>query len=379
MGRESYMPFSARSSLLVHPPNALANATRGRALLDLTASNPTTAGIRYPETDILAALSDRRALVYAPEALGLASARGCVAALYDVPPARVAITASTSEAYGALFKLFCDPGDEVLVPTPSYPLLAWLAALDAVRLVPYPLVHAGGWHVDLDALRGAVTKRTRAIVVVTPNNPTGNYLGAAELEAMLDLDLPIVADEVFATYPLDVPEGRVRSVLEAKRGEIFALSGLSKRVGLPQMKLGWIVARTETAMDRVETILDSYLSVATPVQHALPSLLASGAATARAIGERTRANLTTLRTLVVGSAATVLPVEGGWYAILRVPETYTDEEWCLRLALEDAVHVQPGYFFDLVRGAHLVVSLLPKEDVFREAVSRIVRRVDEGS
>lgn len=373
------MPFSARSNLLDHPPNALARATQGRALLDLTLSNPTAAGIVYPEKEILAALADARALVYEPHALGLPSARACVASLHDVPPARVAITASTSEAYAALFKLHCDPGDEVLVPAPSYPLLGWLAALDAVRLVPYALVHSGGWHVDLASLKAAVTPRTRAIVVVSPNNPTGSYLARGELDAMIDLGLPIFSDEVFATYPLDVPSGRVRSALDAGRGDVFVLSGLSKRVGLPQMKLGWIVASSEAPMDRLETILDAYLSVAAPVQHALPALLASGEVTAAAIARRTRANLATLRALAKPSSATVLDVEGGWYAVVRVPETRTDEEWAVILAEKDSVHVQPGYFFDFHRGAHLVLSLLPREEVFREAVSRIVARVEEAS
>lgn len=373
------MPYSARSSLLDHPPNALSRAVCGRELLDLTVSNPTTVGLPYAEKEILRAIADARSLVYEPHALGLPSARACVASLYDVPASRVAITASTSEGYAALFKLHCDPGDEILVPAPSYPLLAWLAALDAIRLVPYPLVHAGGWHVDLDALRAAVTNKTRAIVVVSPNNPTGSYLGRAELDAMLDLGLPIFSDEVFATYPLDVPAGRARSALDAKRGDVFVLSGLSKRAALPQMKLGWIVASSEAPMDRLESILDAYLSVAAPVQHALPALLASAEITSTAIAQRTRANLAALRAIATSSAATALDVEGGWYAVLRVPDTRDDEEWALLLAEKDGVHVQPGYFFDFDRGAHLIVSLLAREDVFRTGVSRIIARLEESS
>jgi aspartate/methionine/tyrosine aminotransferase len=282
-----------------------------------------------------------------------------------------------------LLKAFCDPGDEVLVPAPSYPLLAWLAAFEGVVLRTYPLEYAGRWHVDVGALARAVTPRTRLVVVVSPNNPTGSYLGREELEAMLDLGLPIVSDEVFATYPLGVaaPEQRVRSALEARRGLVFALSGLSKLVGLPQMKLGWIAcggdpALAARAIDHLGTVLDAYLSVGAPVQRALPELLRAGRTTADAIRRRTRANLAIVRGAVrEADLLDVLDVEGGWYATLRVPETRTDEEWALRLVEEDRVHVQPGYFFDMTRGAHLVVSLLTPEETLREGLARLVARV----
>lgn len=373
-------------------PNALTAAlgrarARGEAIVDLTASNPTTCGVPYDAPAILAALAGARALAYAPEPLGLASAREAVAAELGVPggASRVAITASTSEAYAVLFKLLADPGDEILVPVPSYPLLAMLAAFESVRLVPYPLVYAGRWHVDLGALRAAVTPRTRAVVVVSPNNPTGSYLGESELEAMLDLDVPIVSDEVFASYPLGerVPEGRVASVCSARagRGLVFALSGLSKLAALPQMKLGWIAVggaadRAEAAMARLELVLDAYLSVGTPVQEALPALLASRHVAAGAIRARTRTNLAALRRVIEGTSATVLDVEGGWYAIVRVPETRTDEEWALLLLERDGVHVQPGYFFDMHRGAHLVVSLLAPEEAFAEGARRVRARLE---
>jgi alanine-synthesizing transaminase len=378
------MTFSARTSQ--HDvPNALAEAvTRarraGRTLLDLTAGNPTTCGLPYEEDAIVHALADRRALVYAPEPLGLPSAREAVASELGVPASRVAITASTSEAYATLFKILADPGDEILVPAPSYPLLGFLAAFESVRLVPYPLVYAGRWHVDVEAMKRAVTDRTRAIVVVSPNNPTGSYLGASELEAMLDLELPIISDEVFASYPLDVPDDRVRTVASADRGLVFALSGLSKLAALPQMKLGWIVvggapSLASEAMARLELVLDAYLSVATPVQHALPALLASRARVAGAIAERTRHNLRALRAALAGSSATVLEVEAGWYAMVRVPETRSEEEWALTLLDEDDVHVHPGYFFDVHTGAHLVVSLLAPEDVLTEGARRIRARL----
>lgn len=393
------MVFSVRTSQN-DAPNALAlavarararAASGGPALLDLTVSNPTTAGIPYASQAILDALDDERSLSYAPDALGLGAARQAVAHDWTsrgtaIDAARIAITASTSEAYAVLFKVLCDPGDEILVPVPSYPLLGFLAAFESVKLATYPLVYAAGrWHVDIDALRAAVTPRTRAIVVVSPNNPTGSYLRDEELEAMLDVGLPIVSDEVFATYPLGkggaTPEGCITSVVTATRGLTFALSGLSKLAALPQMKLGWVgvagePALIEKAMDRLDLVLDAYLSVSTPVQHALPALLAARTTAESAIRARTRANLVGVREAIKGApSASVLDVEGGWYAIVRVPETQTDEEWALELVEKDGVHVQPGYFFDMPRGAHLVISLLTPEDVLARGIVRLAARV----
>jgi len=392
------MTFSRRTrvgdlAVPEHAHNALSRAVaRARAnagdFLDLTVSNPTSAGLPYDAAAIASALATPRSLVYEPEALGLPSARAAVAALYaklglDVEPSRVAITSSTSEAYAVLFKMFCDPGDEVLVPVPSYPLLAWLAAFEGIELRTYPLEYAGHWHVDLAALERAIGPRTRLVVVVSPNNPTGSFLGREELDAMLDLGLPIVSDEVFATYPLGtsgtIPDHRIDSALRASRGLVFALSGLSKLVGLPQMKLGWIACagedtRVSEAIERLETVLDAYLSVGAPVQHALPELLRAGRATSDAIRARTRANLSVVRAAVArASSMSLLDVEGGWYATLRVPETRSDEEWAVHLVEDEGVHVHPGYFFDMTRGAHLVVSLLTPEDDLRRGMDRIAR------
>lgn len=397
------MPFSARTSQH-DAPNALALAVAaavmraaagGPPLLDLTMSNPTAAGIPYDETSILEAISDPRGLVYAPDALGMPAAREAIAQDWtarggDIDASRIALTASTSEAYAVLFKLLCDPGDDVLVPAPSYPLLGFLAAFESVALTTYPLVYAGRWYVDLEALRSAIGPRTKAIVVVSPNNPTGSYLGEEELEAMLDLGLPIVSDEVFATYPLhgernEVPKGRVASVVTAKRGLVFALAGLSKLAALPQMKLGWIGVGGEPtlvaqARARLELVLDAYLSVATPVQHALATILATRGTAEDAIRARTRRNLAVVRsTIARAPSATVLDIEGGWYAIVRVPETRSDEEWALELAVRAHVHVQPGYFFDMHRGAHLVVSLLTPEATLAEGMKRIATRIEESA
>lgn len=382
-------------------PNALSRAVArarlaaagGRALLDLTASNPTTADLPYEGEALLAALGDAAALTYEPLPLGLSVAREAVAADYAasgiaVDASRVALTASTSEAYAVLFKMLCDPGDEILVPAPSYPLLDWLASFEAVTLRPYPLVYAGRWHVDLDAMARAVTPRTRAVVVVNPNNPTGSYLGREELAFILDLGLPVVSDEVFARYPLAsderIPVDRAPSVLAADRGLVFALSGLSKLVGLPQMKLGWIATGGDAglvarALERLETVLDAYLSVGAPIQRALPAVLARGASTARAISQRTRKNLARVRARFAGTAATPLEAEGGWYAVLRVPDTRTDEDWAVRLVEEDAVYVHPGYFFDMDRGAHLVLSLLTPEPLFEEGIARVAARIERDA
>jgi aspartate/methionine/tyrosine aminotransferase len=374
------MTFSRRSQVsLSLEENALTRATdRTRpGFLDLTISNPTHAGLPYDAEAIRAAFAARGVLTYEPHPLGLESARRCID---PERPERVALTASTSEAYAVLFKLLCDPGDEVLVPTPSYPLLDWLASFEGVTLRTYPLIQIGGWHMDLAALSAAVTPKTRAIVVVAPNNPTGSYLATHELEALLDTKLPIISDEVFATYPFSTQEAT--TVADATRGLTFALSGLSKQCALPQMKLGWIrvggaTERAREAIARLELVLDAYLSVGAPVQHALPALLRAGAITADAIRERTRRNLEKARKIATSNPLiTQLDVQGGWYVTWRVPETMSDEEWALMLVRDDAVLVQPGYFFDMQRGAHLVLSLLTPEPDFEEGLRRIAKRIE---
>jgi aspartate/methionine/tyrosine aminotransferase len=381
--------FSARSAFDLSP-NPLAQAlARARAaarpLLDLTESNPTRAGLPYPEPAILSALASPRALRYEPEPFGLPSAREAVARhlTADGPPVeagRMVLTASTSEAYAFLFKLLCSPGDEVLVPRPSYPLFEHLAQLEAVRAVPYRLAYDGSWHVDLASVRAAVSPRSRAVVVVSPNNPTGSYVSAAELDALAALGLPIVSDEVFARYPLRDDAARARSALQADGPLVFALGGLSKLAALPQMKLAWIAVggrelHVATALGRLEVIADAFLSVSTPVQHALPQLLASSPPVRAAILARTRANLSALGDALAGSAASVLDVEGGWYAPLRLPRTRTEEDWVLTLLEKDDVYVHPGHFFDFEDEAYVVVSLLTPESTLLEGIRRLVARI----
>jgi aspartate/methionine/tyrosine aminotransferase len=360
----------------------------GRVVIDLTQSNPTIAAIPYDEDAILESLRNQASLIYAPEPFGSASARAAIAADLGeygtvIDPARIVLTASTSEAYAFLLKILCDPGDDVLVPQPSYPLFDLLATFEGVRLLAYRLAYDGRWHVDLESVRRAIGPRTRAIFVVSPNNPTGSYLSRADLDALARLGFPIVSDEVFARYALDPDANRASSALDAREALVFALGGLSKLAALPQMKLAWIAmggpdALVRRAAERLELVADSFLSVGTPVQHALPALLASRAVTEDAILARTRANLAAARTTFgAHSAASVLHVEGGWYAVVRVPRIRTEEEWALLLLEQDGVYVHPGAFFGFESEAFLIISLLVPETDFRKGVARIATRVDE--
>jgi aspartate/methionine/tyrosine aminotransferase len=376
--------------------NALAAAlererARGRRIVDLTQSNPTVAGIPYDEERILSALRNPKNLVYAAEPFGLASARAAVAAELasrgtPVDPVRIALTASTSEAYAFLLKVLADPGDCVLVPQPSYPLFELLASFEGVRLVSYRLAYDGRWHIDLDSLkRAAKSPGARAVFLVSPNNPTGSYVTRAELGAIASLGLPIVSDEVFASYVLEPSKGRAESALEADGALVFALGGLSKLAALPQMKLAWIAMvgpaeSVATASARLELVADSFLSVGTPVQHALPVLLASRGVAERAILSRIGANLTAARRAIRdGSPASVLHVEGGWYAIIRVPRTRSEEAWTLLLLDRFGVYVHPGAFFGFDSEAYLIVSLLAPEEDFNEGLLRIARLAEESA
>jgi aspartate/methionine/tyrosine aminotransferase len=332
----------------------------GERVLDLTESNPTHAGIEYPRI----AFDDHRMMTYDPASFGMLTARERIAEEYGVDVSRVILTASTSEAYSWLFKLLCDPGDEVLVPRPSYPLFDYLAALESVAVKPYHLRYSEGWFVDLDDMR--ITERTRAIVVVNPNNPTGSYLKPAELEALVKLalkhDLAIISDEVFSDYALQ--DGVVRSLVGVEDANTFCLNGLSKLVGLPQMKLGWMIANDPASIERLEIIADTYLSVGTPVQCGLPKLLALKTRVQDQIMARVRENLA----LVKGARY----VEGGWYAILQVSRTKSEERWALDLLERQNVLVQPGYFYDFEQEAFLVLSLLTPPEVFREGLARLM-------
>jgi len=384
--------FSDRLNWSQHPNrlSALVSQKRGTGayVLDLTESNPTRIGLVYPEVEILAALADSRALRYHPTALGLESAREAVAGYYrcrgnEIKTESVMLTASTSEAYAYLFKLLTNPGDEMLAPRPSYPLFEFLAGLESVNVRQYPLRYDGVWHIDFDALGQAITPRTRGIVVVNPNNPTGSFLAREELDRLdsvaAEHGLSILSDEVFRDYAFGEDPGRVSTLVGSRRALTFSMSGLSKIAGLPQMKLGWIVVsepvaggpRSEEALAALELIADTYLSVSTPVQMALPRLLEISDGILEQIRGRTAVNLSRLREIMHGSAATLLRAEGGWYAVLQVPRTHTEEEWALKLLDECGVLVQPGFFFDFETEAFLVLSLLPEPATFAEGVGRL--------
>ncbi|MEO8049749.1 MAG: pyridoxal phosphate-dependent aminotransferase [Acidobacteriota bacterium] len=354
----------------------------GAAILDLTESNPTRACLDYPGEELLAAFADPRALRYDPDPRGLLVARQTVSEYYaqrgvEVPVSRILLTASTSEAYSYLFKLLTNPGDEILVPHPSYPLFDYLAAMESVGVGQYPLRYDGVWHIDLDALASAITPRTRAIVVVNPNNPTGSYLKRSEWERLQTFGLPILSDEVFSDFAFAPDPSRLATLPGSSSTLTFSMSGLSKVAGLPQMKLGWIVASGPdhaAALDGLDWIADTFLSVATPVQWALPRIMAASAAIREQIRRQTRANLEHLieRSSAAGSPCRCLHVEGGWYAILEVPRIRTEDEWALRLLAECEVLVQPGFFYDFEAEAFLVLSLLTPPAVFAEGLRRIL-------
>jgi len=361
----------------------------GRPFIDLTVSNPTRAGFDYLP-GLLAPLADRRGLVYAPEALGLLEARRAVARDYaargfDVDPARVLLTASTSDAYTMLFKLLADPGDEILVPRPSYPLFEHLTRLDGLVARTYDLDAESRWAIDFASLEAALTPRTRAVLVVSPNNPTGSYVSAAEMDRLAGLcaarGLAIVADEVFTDYRLeaDVAPGQVLG-----RDDVlwFSLGGLSKAAGLPQVKLGWaIVGGPDTlavpALGRLELIADTYLSVSTPVQAAAGELLEAGAAIRAQIAARTARNYARLRARTAPpSPCRALRADGGWYGVVRVPSMEAEEDLVIHLLESRGVLVHPGYFFDFPHESYVIVSLLAGPGPFDEGLDRILRHFD---
>ncbi len=372
-------------------PNALARSIEakrrgGEAVADLTESNPTAAGFRYPQ-DLLAPLADARALEYDPQPLGLWPARVAVAADFRrrgivLSADRVALTASTSEAYALLFKVLCDAGDEVLVPQPSYPLFEHLTRLEAVRAVPYALEYHGSWRIDMDSVRRAVNERTRAILIVSPNNPTGSILHHDDLTHLAEVAstrLPLIGDEVFADYRLD-PAPEATHILADADVLAFSLGGLSKSAGLPQVKLGWIgfggpSTRVDEVLAAYEIAADTYLSVSTPVQAAAADLIERGAAIRSQILARLKRNLAALRNAAAAfPAVTVLPVEGGWSAAIQVPSLMSEDALVLALLEQDDVLVHPGYFFDFPREAFVVVSLLVTPVVFDRGIARVLAR-----
>ncbi len=390
--------FSERTNWSLQP-NRLARALEerrrtGLPILDVTESNPTRCGFEYPEADLLAALADSGALVYEPDPRGALLARKAIAAYYTergaaVSPEQIFLTTGTSEAYSYVFHLLADPGDNVLVPTPSYPLFDFLARLNDVELVHYALDYDHGWELNPGAVAERVNARSRAVLVVHPNNPTGSFVKPAELEFLVDCcrtqELALVVDEVFADYAFDATLPRVSTHAAESRVLTCTLSGLSKISALPQMKLAWIVVNgpeelRKAALERLEIVADSYLSVSTPLARALPRLLELRRQMQPQVLARTRANLAWLDEHLASSLpASRLATEGGWYTILKVPATRSDEDWAVELLKADGVYVHPGHFFDFASEGYLVLSLLAPEVIFQEATTRLLRHLEQES
>ena len=386
--------FSQRTNWKL-TPNAFTAAigevrASGQKLIDLTISNPTQAGIQADAETVLAALVNPEAMQYDPQPRGLLSARRAVAHYYresheifDLDPERIFLTTSTSEAYTYVFRLICDAGDEILVPKPSYPLFEFLADLADVKVVPYPLVYDYGWQIDFNSVYQAASARTRAIITVHPNNPTGSYARNDEVSALTEFcreyQASLIADEVFLDYAHD---GVSRpSFVGNSEALTFTLSGVSKISALPQMKLAWLAVsgpedRVHPALGRLEIIADTFLSLNAPVQLAAPVLLEQRKPIQPLLLDRLRVNLAALDHVIASHpAVTRLQTEGGWYAVMRVPAVQKDEERAIDLVRKVGVIVHPGHFYDFAGEGYLVVSLLPDHTEFREGVSRLLRVV----
>jgi alanine-synthesizing transaminase len=382
--------FSRRTDWTLTPnrfTEAIAEArASGKEILDVTVSNPTRAGIEFDGPAILDSLRNLKSLDYDPQPKGLLRAREAVAAYYgergeSADPERLVLTTSTSEGYSYIFRLLANPGDEVLVPKPSYPLFDFLAELQDVKLVGYPLLYDHGWQIDWPSLEAAVSEKTRAVVVVHPNNPTGSYVSAADRERLSELcrerGLGLIVDEVFLDYALD--GSRRASFVRNDRALTFTLSGISKISALPQMKLAWIAVNgpavdVDAAMQRLEVIADTYLSLNAPVQLAAGVLLEQRKKIQAQLMQRVLANLTELdRQLAKQKSCGRLHVEGGWYAVLRVPATQSDEDLAIAFLREAGTMVHPGHFYDFPRDGYLVLSLIAPEEDFREGMSRVLK------
>jgi alanine-synthesizing transaminase len=363
----------------------------GREVLDLTISNPTRAELHYDEETILQALVNPKAMDYDPQPKGLRSAREAVADYYrkqhdDIDPESIVLTTSTSEGYSYVFRLLCNAEDEILVPKPSYPLFELLADLQDVKLVAYPLLYDHGWQIDFPSLYKAVNHRTRAVVVVHPNNPTGSFVSDQERSALnhfcREYNLSLVADEVFLDYAHD---GAPRSTFAANQDILtFTLSGLSKISALPQMKLAWIVTSgpaepASTALARLEVIADTYLSMNAPIQLAAPVLLEQRQSIQALLLDRVRANLSELdRGLAKQKTCRRLDVEGGWYTVLRVPVTQSDEDQAIEILRKLSVLVHPGHFYDFPSDGYLIVSLITPPQNFRQGIAPVVELLNQA-
>lgn len=365
-----------------------AHRASGKPLIDLTVSNPTECGFQYDEKTILAALENPAALKYEPNPRGLEVARNAVAQYYAehgaaVSPNDIFLTTSTSEAYSYVFRTLCDPGDELLIPLPSYPLFDFLADIQDVELVRYPLLYDHGWQIDFHALERAITRRTRGVIVVHPNNPTGHFSKANEVQKLNEIcsshEFALIADEVFLDFPL--METRPATFAANSMALTFTMSGLSKICGLPQMKAAWLIAGgpeppKSQALARLEVIADTYLSMNAPIQWALPALLGRRHAIQEQILARMKENLAQLDHQLSGqNTSSRLELEGGWNAVIRVPATGSDEELVLELLERKAVYVHPGHFYDFPSEGTVVLGLLAHRRAFAEGIARLLSMI----
>jgi len=371
-------------------PNQLSEAVEakrqsGETIVDLTESNPTRCGISYPENEILAALANESSLKYQPEPRGHLAARKAIAEYYRthdvrINPEHILLTASTSEAYSFLFKLLCDTEDELIVPQPSYPLFEYLCQLNDVALRHYRLAYDGEWHIDIESLESACNNRSRAIVLVHPNNPTGSFLKQDEYERVCALAVEhhcaLIADEVFGAYYFSSDTRRAAIVPSNNSLLTFSLNGISKLLGLPQFKLSWIVVhghpqQRDEVLRRLDIIADTFLSVNTPVQGALQKLFDHSNDIGNQIHMRVQSNYRFLQKVFLHSSASVFHVEGGWYAILRLPQFLTDDEWALELLRQQNILIHPGHFYNMNHSSCIVLSLLPLPDIFAAGTVQI--------
>ena len=383
--RTQWTTIPNRISLLVEQKRR-----RGETIIDLTESNPTICGFDYPEKEILSALSQESVMKYKPEPRGLLQAREALSAYYTsfgiyINPEQIVFTSSTREAYSFLFKLLCNVGDNVLIPRPSYPLLEFLSQINDIEPKQYRLIYDGEWHIDFESLKMNLTNRTKAILLVHPNNPTGSYITQKEFDEICNLaaehQCAIIIDEVFLPYSINSDNPK-QYILEIPDSVLtFSLNGISKLIGLPQLKLSWIIIQGNSqfraeVLNRLDILTDTFLSVNTPVQFALPTLLKYAPDIQKQILSRIRSNYTSLLNCFAQSKGSILNTEGGWYGILKLPQKQSDEDLILEFLMKANILLFAGHLFELEQHSTVITSLLPPTNTLQEALREIFHIVE---
>lgn len=360
------------------------------SIIDLSESNPTKVGFNYPEKFVLKDFCSGKNLIYNPHPKGLINAREAICKFYhkkniNIHPESIIITAGSSDAYNYIFRLIAEPGDEILVPSPSYPLLQFLSRLNDISIKNYRLLYDGEWHIDIDSIYRNITNKTKAILFIHPNNPTGSYVKNEEYEKVLELanryGLIFISDEVFYEYEIEDKPNKFNSFSEKSDILTFTINGISKLLGLSQMKLGWVIVSgpnklKQEAINRLEIISDTFLSVNTPVQNSLPIWLENYEELHNQIKHRVIINYFRIKDqILANSAIELLNVEGGWNGILRFPNIFTDEQWVELFLKKYRLFLQPGYFYDFERGAYLLVSLLLPENIIKKNIIAVLDEV----